>query len=65
MKLATVRRIMAELINPEVVLTFMVDSLINLLHEKTSTLSALAAIDYAREDVRALLEMNDITCFGD
>ena len=58
-KLATVRRIMAELINPEGVLTFMVDSLINLLHEKTSTLSALAAIDYAREDVRALLEMKD------
>ncbi|UVI38390.1 three-Cys-motif partner protein TcmP [Qipengyuania spongiae] len=58
-KLATVRRIMADLVNPEVVLTFMVDSLINLLHEKTSTLSALAAIDYTREDVRALLDMKD------
>lgn len=58
-KLATVRRIMAELDNPEVVLTFMVDSLINLLHDKTSSLSALAAIDYRREDVRALLDIKD------
>lgn len=58
-KLATIRRIMAELVNPEVILTFMVDALINLLHEKTSALSALAAIDYTREDVRALLDMKD------
>jgi three-Cys-motif partner protein len=58
-KLATVRRIMDELANPEVVLTFMVDSLINLLHDKTSSLSALAAIDYTREDVRALLDLKD------
>lgn len=47
-KLATVRRIMGELENPEVILTFMVDSLINLLNDKTSSLSALAAIDYTR-----------------
>lgn len=58
-KLATVRRIMAELENPEVIMTFMVDSLINLLHDKTSSLSALAAIDYKREDVRALLDIKD------
>lgn len=58
-KLATVRRIMKELSNPEVVLTFMVDALINLLHDKTSSLSALAAIDYSREDVRELLDMKD------
>lgn len=58
-KLATVRRIMGELENPEVVMTFMVDSLINLLHDKTSSLSALAAIDYTREDVRALLDIKD------
>jgi three-Cys-motif partner protein len=58
-KLATVRRIMGQLANPEVVLTFMVDSLINLLHDKTSSLSALAAIDYSRDDVRALLDIKD------
>ena len=58
-KLATVRRIMGELTNPEVILTFMVDSLINLLHDKTSSLSALAAIDYTREDVRELLDIKD------
>ncbi|HEY6815981.1 MAG TPA: three-Cys-motif partner protein TcmP [Croceibacterium sp.] len=58
-KLATVRRIMSELETPEVILTFMVDSLINLLHDKTSSLSALAAIDYSREDVRALLDIKD------
>jgi three-Cys-motif partner protein len=58
-KLATIRRIMGELANPEVILTFMVDSLINLLHDKTSNLSALAAIDYKREDVRALLDIKD------
>jgi len=58
-RLATVRQIMAELANPEVVLTFMVDALINLLNDKKSSLSALAAIDYGREDVRALLEIKD------
>lgn len=58
-KLATIRRIMNELKTPEVVLTFMVDSLINLLHDKTSSLSALANIDYSREDVRALLDIKD------
>lgn len=58
-KLATVRRIMCELANPEVILTFMVDALINLLHDKTSSISALAAIDYSREDVRALLDIKD------
>lgn len=58
-KLETVRQIMRDLANPEVVLTFMVDSLINLLHDKTSSLSALAAIDYSREDVRALLDIKD------
>lgn len=58
-KLATIRRIMGELDTPEVVLTFMVDSLINLLHDKTSSLSALAALDYGREDVRALLDIKD------
>lgn len=58
-KLATIRKIMAELENPEVILTFMVDALVNLLNEKTNSLSALAAIDYTREDVRDLIAMKD------
>ncbi|WP_241215561.1 three-Cys-motif partner protein TcmP [Sphingomonas sp. ABOLH] len=58
-KLATVRTIMAQLANPEVIMTFMVDALINLLNDKRSSLSALAAIDYTREDVRALLDIKD------
>lgn len=58
-KLATVRQIMADLANPEVILTFMVDSLINLLNDKRSSISALAKIDMTREDVREMLEMKD------
>lgn len=58
-RLATVRRIMTELENPEVVMTFMVDALINLLHDKTSSLSALAAINYKRSDVRELLDLKN------
>lgn len=58
-KLATIRNIMAELETPEVILTFMVDALVNLLNEKTTSLSALAAIDYTREDVRDLIAMKD------
>jgi three-Cys-motif partner protein len=56
-KLATVRQIMTNLANPEVVMTFMVDNLVNLLSEKTSDLKALSAIDYTREDARALMDM--------
>lgn len=56
---ATVRRIMSQLANPEVILTFMVDSLVNLLCERTSEIRALTAIDYGREDVEALLSMKD------
>jgi len=58
-KLATVRRIMSELTNPEVVLTFMVDALVNLLCEKNSTISALANIDLKREDAQALIAMKE------
>ena len=53
-KLATVRRIMAELANPEVILTFMVDALINLLNEDSS-LRALAAIELKRGDVQEMI----------
>jgi three-Cys-motif partner protein len=58
-KLATVKRILADLLNPEVILTFMVDSLINLLNDKRSSISALAKIDMTREDVREMLAMKD------
>jgi len=53
-KLATIKRIMEELANPEVVLTFMVDALINLMHEKSSV-RALAAIELARGDVQEMI----------
>lgn len=49
-RLATIRKIMAELENPEVILTFMVDALINLMHENSSV-RALAAIELKRGDV--------------
>lgn len=58
-KLATVRTIMGQLANPEVILTFMVDSLINLMSDKRSSINALAAIDFTREDVRDLVAMKD------
>lgn len=55
-KLATIRRIMTTLENPEVILTFMVDALINLMHENSSV-RALAAIDLARPDVQEMLKV--------
>ena len=54
---ATVRHIMSHLANPEVILTFMVDNLVNLLHERMSDFRALTAIDYDREDIRALMAL--------
>jgi three-Cys-motif partner protein len=56
-KLATIRKIMADLVNPEVVLTFMIDALVNLLCERNSEIRALADLDFSREDVRALIDM--------
>ncbi|WP_324740240.1 three-Cys-motif partner protein TcmP [Tsuneonella sp. CC-YZS046] len=58
-KLATVRKIMGELTNPEIVLTFMVDALANLLCEKNSSIRALANIDLNREDARELIAMKN------
>lgn len=58
-KLATIRKIMTELENPEVVLTFMIDALINLLCEKNSEIRALTDLDFSREDVRALIDMKE------
>lgn len=54
---ATVREIMGKLANPEVILTFMVDNLVNLLHDRMSDFRALTAIDYGREDIRALMAL--------
>jgi len=53
----TVRSIMNQLKNPEIILTFMVDSLVNLLSDRMSEMHALAAIDYGREDIKALMGM--------
>lgn len=55
----TVRRILSELQNPEVLLTFAVDALIDYLSEKTSVASALLNVELTREDVRALTEMRN------
>jgi three-Cys-motif partner protein len=54
---STVRDIMANLANPEVILTFMVDNLVNLLNDRMSDFRALTAIDYGREDIQALMAM--------
>ena len=55
----TVRSIMAGLKFPEVVLTFMVDNLVNLLNDGMIGTPGLAAIDLGREDVRAMVELKE------
>lgn len=55
----TVSRIMTSLKFPEVVLTFMVDNLVNLLNEGMIGTPGLAAIDLRREDVREMLRMKE------
>ena len=57
---ATIRRIMGSLQNPEVVLTFMVDHLANLLNDRMIDTPGLAAIDLDREDVRDMLQMKQM-----
>ncbi|MEA1653012.1 three-Cys-motif partner protein TcmP [Nitrospirillum sp. BR 11164] len=57
---ATIRRIMGSLKHPEVVLTFMVDHLVNLLNERMIDTAGLAAIDLEREDVRDMLQMRQM-----
>lgn len=59
-RLQTVKAVMEQLVNPEVVLTFMVDSLANLLDSRESTVRALAKLDFNREDVKALVAMKDM-----
>jgi three-Cys-motif partner protein len=56
-RLATMRTILDSLRNPEILLTFAVDALINFLSVKTAETEALLAIELAREDVRALMDM--------
>jgi len=58
-RLATLRAILTELKNPEILLTFAVDALINFLSLKTVETEALLNIELAREDVRALMQMRD------
>lgn len=55
----TIRQIMVSLQNPEVVLTFMVDHLVNLLNDKMINTAGLDAIDLGREDVREMLRMKE------
>jgi three-Cys-motif partner protein len=58
-RLATIRTILGALKNPEILLTFAVDALINFLSEKTDETQALMNIELAREDVRALMNMRN------
>lgn len=56
-RFATIRTLLADLRNPEIMLTFAVDALIDFLSVKTAEGAALLAIEMAREDVRALVDM--------
>lgn len=58
-RLATMRTILDSLRNPEILLTFAVDALINFLSVKTAETEALLAIELGREDVRALMDMRN------
>ncbi|MBD8546033.1 three-Cys-motif partner protein TcmP [Sphingomonas sp. CFBP 8760] len=57
---ATIRRIMGSLQNPEVVLTFMVDHLVNLLNARMIDTAGFAAVDLDREDVQDMLRMKQM-----
>ncbi|MGE0653401.1 MAG: three-Cys-motif partner protein TcmP [Alphaproteobacteria bacterium] len=56
---ATVRTILAVLKNPEILLTFAVDALIDFLSEKTAETKALLNIELDREDVRELMRLKN------
>ncbi|BBC98912.1 hypothetical protein YGS_C1P0168 [Sphingobium sp. YG1] len=51
---------MAALQNPEVVLTFMVDHLVNLLNDRMIDTAGLAAVDLGRSDVQDMLQMKQM-----
>ncbi len=56
-RLETIRKILCTLKNPEILLTFAVDALIDFLSVKTAETQALLNIDLNREDVRALTDL--------
>jgi three-Cys-motif partner protein len=56
-RFATIRSILGQIRNPEILLTFAVDALIDFLTEKRTESAALLGLDLQREDVRALLEL--------
>jgi len=56
-RLATIRTILATLKNPEILLTFAVDALIDFLSEKTAETQALLNVELTREDVRDLMAL--------
>lgn len=58
-RLGTLRNILNSLQNPEILLTFAVDALVNHLSEDTQMTKALMAIELEREDVRALMAMRN------
>lgn len=58
-RFATIRTILSEIKNPEILLTFAVDALIDFLTEKRAESEALLGLDLQREDVRALLELKN------
>lgn len=58
-RLATIRKILTALKNPEILLTFAVDALIDFLSEKTAETQALLGIELTREDVRELMGMRN------
>lgn len=58
-RFVTIRSILGQIRNPEILLTFAVDALIDFLTEKRSESGALLGLDLQREDVRALLELKN------
>jgi three-Cys-motif partner protein len=56
-RLQTIRTILGTLKNPEILLTFAVDALIDFLSVKTAETQALLNIELDREDVRALTNL--------
>jgi three-Cys-motif partner protein len=62
-RLGAMRTILTDLENPEILLTFAVDALIDYLSDNPSVMQGLLNLDLAREDVRDLVDMR--TDLGD
>jgi three-Cys-motif partner protein len=56
-RFATIRTILSTLKNPEILLTFAIDALIDFLSVKTAQTQALLNIELDRKDVRALMDL--------